>query len=81
MFCKDVKVMGGANCLSDHRLVRAKLQVNPIHSHSNKVEKSAPFAVYTLRDPAWRDRYTESLTKCLTEAPHEVEGTADHESN
>ena len=77
MFCKDVQVMRGANCWSDHRLVRAKLRVNPIHSHSIRGKKSAPFAVYKLRDSAYRDRYRESLMKRLIEVPHEVEGTAE----
>ena len=78
MFCTDVKVMRGANCWSDHRLVRAKLRINSNHSHSNKRDKPAPFAVHKLRDSAYRDRYRESLTKHLTEAPHNVESTAEN---
>ena len=74
MFCKDVKVMRGANCWSDHRVVRAKLRIN---SNPNKGKKSAPFDAYKLRDSAYRDRYRESLMKHLTDIPHEVDGTAE----
>ena len=43
--CRDVQVMRGANCWTDHKLVRAKLKVTVPHSAKRKEKISLPFAI------------------------------------
>ena len=76
MFCTDVQVMRGANCWTDHKMVRANLSVRPFHSQSRK-KVTIPFAVHHLRDQAFRDRYREHLTRQLLDAPHNPDVPAE----
>ena len=75
-FCTDVQVMRGANCWTDHKMVRAKLSVRPFHSQSRK-RVTIPFAVHHLREQASRDRYREYLTQQLLDTPHNPDGSAE----
>ena len=61
--CRDVQVMRGANCWTDHKLVRAKLKVNVPHSAKRKEKISLPFAIHKLETPAKRDEYLNTM-KC-----------------
>ena len=64
-YCKDVQVMRGANCLTDHKLVRAKLNI-VVPRYAGRKEKSCiPFAVHELSTSARRDEYQESLKQHL----------------
>jgi len=50
MYCKDVLVVRGANCWTNHQLVRAKLSLKYI---SKKVgAQGSSFSVYKLSVPA-----------------------------
>ena len=59
--CKDVRAMRGANCWTDHVLVRAKLNVGSPPFISRKGKSCMPFAVHELSTSARRDKYREQL--------------------
>ena len=72
--CTDVQVMRGANCWTDHQMVRAKVYmyiVYIVHSGRNKKKRQVPFAVHTLRNEDVADTYCECLSKQLKETPHD----------
>ena len=68
--CTDVQVMRGANCWTDHQMVRAKVYVYFVHSGRNKKKKQVPFVVQTLCNEDKADTYHECLSKRLKETPH-----------
>ena len=68
--CRDVRVMRGANCWTDHLLVRAKLNVTAIHRPSKSRKERAPFAVEKLRISTVRAEYSEALEHLLQDKPH-----------
>ena len=67
--CKDVQVMRGANCWTDHKLVRAKLVVNLQRRHKGE-KRILPFSVHQLSTSARRDEYRCYLEKVLQDQPH-----------
>ena len=76
-YCKDVQVMRGANCWTDHKLVRAKLNI-VVPRYAGRKEKSCiPFAVHELSTSARRDEYQESLKQHLLDRPHNDDDTAE----
>ena len=77
VLCRDVKVMRGADCWSDHMLVRAKLNVvfKRYGKSKDKIPKS--FAVYKLNVEAIRNEFCESLAEWLKSKPHVDDGTAE----
>ena len=77
MYCRDVQVMRGANCWTDHMLVRGKLNIVAKHRISKKEEKCIPFAVDKLRISITRDEYSESLENLLFDKPHRDNGTTE----
>ena len=70
VLCVDVQVMRGANCWSDHSMVRAKVIFRL--PHLKKVSPSTlPLAVHTLRRVQNRQSYEECVKTCLTDQPHD----------
>ena len=67
---KDVQVMRGANCWSDHKLVRAKLRVRLPHFSSGREKKLLPFAVHELGSRDRREEYRVVLEQQLESRPH-----------
>ena len=63
--CRDVQVMSGANCWTDHKHIRAKLKVTVPHSAKRKEKISLPFAIHKLKTPAKGDEYHEMLEQWL----------------
>ena len=59
--CKDVQVMRGANCWTDHKLVRAKLSFGLPSVHKGE-KKLLPFSVHRFSSAACRDEYKTSPT-------------------
>ena len=76
MYCTDAQVMRGANCWTDHQMVRAKVCVYIAHSGS-KMKRSIPFAVHVLRSEDKAKAYTECLSQQLRETPHNTGMTAE----
>ena len=58
--CINVQVMRGANCWSDHKMVRVKLRLG-LSRFSNKKVSSPPLAVYKLSSQDKRDQYGAAL--------------------
>ena len=70
VLCVDVQVMRGANCWSDHSMVRAKVRFRL--PYLKKVSPSTlPMAVHTLRRVQNRQSYEECVKTCLTDQPHD----------
>ena len=44
--CNDVQVMRGANCWSDHKMVRGKLSIKAFYSQPKKQSVTIPFATH-----------------------------------
>ena len=65
VICRDVRVMRGADCWSDHMLVRAKLNVVVKRYHKRKDKIAKPFAVHKLSAEASRNEFCESLAEWL----------------
>ena len=61
--CKDVQVMRGANCWTDHRMVRAKLRLG-LQVPGRREERVLPFSVHELSSDASREEY-----RCLFDLP------------
>ena len=59
MLCMDVRVMKGANCWSDHRMVRARLRIKTNSSGKSEGSSSIPYATYLLCSPSFKDAYRE----------------------
>ena len=62
-------MMRGANCWTDHKLVRAKLKVTVPRSTKRKEKISLPIAIHKLKTPAKRDEYHEVLEQDLLARP------------
>ena len=76
-YCKDVRVMRGAKCWTDHRLVRAKLNIVVPRCAGRKEKTCKPFAVHELNTRARRGKYQELLQQHLLDRPHNDDGTAE----
>lgn len=70
MCCRDVQVMRGANCWTDHNLVRAKLRLEFPRVQGRGKKKVSPFSVHKFLAPANRDKYRGLLESTLEEHPH-----------
>ena len=70
--CRDVQVMRGADCWTDHKLVRAKLRLGLPRVHSRE-RKVLPFSVHKLLVPSVRDEYRSCLESALHEHPSRSE--------
>ena len=65
-FCLDVSVMRGANCWTDHHVVRSRILLDrPLCRRPRPVPKPAPVAVGKLGDPAVRKSYAEQISDKL----------------
>ena len=68
--CTDVQVMRGANCWSDHSMVRAVVRLQ--FPHLKKVSsRTLPLAVHMLQRAGNRESYEKKLRECLSEQPHD----------
>ena len=61
MYCKDVRVMRGANCWKDHQLVRVKLRLKFLHARAGSAQRRS-FSVYKLTLPR------DANVKCIEDA-------------
>ena len=61
-YCRDVQVMRGANCWTDHKLVRAKVMIGQPKMHSRE-KRLLPFSVHLLSSSAARDEYRIQLER------------------
>ena len=68
--------MRGANCWTDHKLVRAKLQVQAPRKAGGG-ERSLPFAVHELECREKQKEYRERLERLLKELPEPSEGSLE----
>ena len=75
--CKDVRAMRGANCWTDHVVIRAKLTVRTPPFTSQKGKSCMPFAVHELSTSARRDEYREQLELQLQDRPHNDNDTSE----
>ena len=64
--CTDVQVMRGANCWTDHLMVRSKVCIDLAPA---KGKSSIPFAVHDLGDEVKADAYCKCLSDHLKETP------------
>ena len=71
---RDVKVMRGANCWTDHRMVRAKLKLQLPRTSGAKDRKSAPFAMHELSTEKRTNEYRNCLENKLQTNTHSSEG-------
>ena len=78
VYCRDVQVMRGANCWTDHKLVRAKLKVVVPRYAGRKKKNCLPFAVHELSTRSKRDEYGEMLKQQLLDMPHNASDTSEH---
>ena len=62
-------MMRGANCWTDHKLVRAKLKVTVPRSAKRKEKISLHVSIHKLKIPAKRDEYREVLEQHLLARP------------
>ena len=75
--CRDVRVMRGANCWTDHMLVRTKLNVVAIKRPSKSNRDCVPFAVEKLRISTSRTEYSKALEDLLQDKPHKEEEVSE----
>ena len=73
--CSDVRVMRGANCWTDHRLVRAKLNIVVPRFRGGGEKSCIPFTVHRFSISAKRDEYREVLEQRLQDRPHKDDDT------
>ena len=75
-----MQVMRGANCWSDHHMVRTKVTI-----HFPRVEKlptnAIPIAVHALQGAVCREAYQQKVVKCLTNQPHTCSSDKSAEDN
>ena len=73
-YCRDVQAMQGASCWTDHRLVRAKLNI-VVSQHKRKEKSPQPFAVHALANS--KREHRDALDQHLQNAPHTTEATSE----
>ena len=66
--CSDVQVMRGANCWSDHHMLRAKLTLKLNQPKPSK-RRPIPFAIHRFGDHRTRELFSDSLTSTLIKSP------------
>ena len=74
--CLNVQVMHGANCWTDHYMVRARLRVM-FSLPANVKKHPLPFAVHRLARPELHECYVQSLTEKLIDWSPASEDTAE----
>ena len=72
MYCKDVRVMKGANCWTDHQLLRVKLRLKFSHARAGSAQRRS-FSVYKLALPINRDAYVKCLEDVLRVHPYRAD--------
>ena len=68
-FCIDAGVAKGANCWTDHSLVRATIRLDKKVFNHRTCGRPIPLAGHRLRDVSIRKKYSEKLTNILNERP------------
>ena len=74
--CRDVQVMRGASCWTDHKLVRSKLNIKVTHPRRRKEMSSLPFAVHELAMSTKREEYRRALEQQLRDKQHSDDATS-----
>ena len=74
--CTDVQVMRGANCWSDHRMVRMKMRLR-LPRWKKAPLGTWPIAVDALRRAEISQRYQQKLKEHLHEHPHVSNGAVE----
>ena len=67
--CQDVTVMRGANCFTDHYMVRAKLRVDVRRPRGHRASGQRPPAVEMLREPSVCEQFKQQLATSLHQRP------------
>ena len=76
-YCTDVQVMRGANCWSDHCMIRARLRLCLPH-RKRKGADWLPIAAHTLQHKEIREAYQEKVTEYLVSRPHNPNDSIEH---
>ena len=75
--CTDVQVMRGANCWSDHNMVRAKMRLC-LPRRKRRGADVLPIAVHTLQHSKTREAYEQKVTECLLSRPYDPNKSNEH---
>ena len=70
VLCTDVQVMRGANCWTDHQMIRVRIRMTYPHYRTNRRSGHVPIAVSHLHQSAYRAAYQDCISTELEANQH-----------